>query len=150
MILFRIWGPVAAKTPAGLSLDMSLECPQAMTSNISGAQDNPHDPNSILEQRALLNFWSCRGRDWTRTIPALPHSEHWICVLRTSGTCCKARGVLTSLWHFDLPLRRHRAPPKKGLLSPADCMLYADPEGLLCNLVYLPRVLSDSIFSSLS
>lgn len=37
------------------------------------------------------------------------------------------------------------APPKKGFRSLAHCMLYAEPEGLLCNIVYLPRVLSDNL-----
>lgn len=65
---------------AGMNLEMSLKCPQVMTSNTSGAQDNPHDPNLSLEQKALLNFWICPGRDWIRTIPALPHILNTGCV----------------------------------------------------------------------
>lgn len=47
-----------------------------------------------------------------------------------------ARGELTCLWRFDLPLRQHW-PLQRGVSSalPTACCM------LLCNLVYLPRVL---------
>lgn len=44
LLLCRTRGPREAQTPAGLSLDMFLECPQAMASseaNTAGTQDNP-------------------------------------------------------------------------------------------------------------
>lgn len=52
-----------------------------------------------------------------------------------------ARGELTCLWRFDLPLRQHW-PLQRGVSSalPTACCM------LLHNLVYLPRVLSDNIF----
>lgn len=52
-----------------------------------------------------------------------------------------ARGELTCLWRFDLPLRQHW-PLQRGVSSalPTACCM------LLHNLVYLPRVLSDNFF----